>query len=71
MADMQIGDLVVRKSDPSMGGFDVYSMNTDPEQDWEKICFFNTKGAIALKAWIDANFIREIYGREPSGEKVE
>lgn len=50
MEDIRIGDLKVKKSAPSMGGFDVYG------SDGRRICFFNDMGAEVLKDWIGENF---------------
>lgn len=53
--ELQIGDLIVRKSHPTIGGFDVFVIPpgmTDQKQELEFKCFFNEKGALGLRDWI-------------------
>ena len=59
--ELQIGDLIVKKSHPNIGGFDIYVI--DPQFDESppvkrRACFFNNKGTIALKEWIEETHIK-------------
>lgn len=51
---LDMGDIVIKESPPSMGGMDVYRKGTDAEDrgDLEKVTFLNERGMEELGEWI-------------------